>query len=45
MGMLEHSDSIVEIGEKASKEFSIETMLDSMKDAWMLIDFQLKPHK
>jgi len=34
-----------EIGEKAHKEHGIETSLDEMSDAWMFVEFQLKPHK
>ena len=36
---------IVDTGEKASKEFNIETMLNEMLSAWDDIKFILKPHK
>jgi dynein heavy chain len=42
---MEKVDDIVDIGEKASKEFGIETMLDAMLEVWDGINFHLKPHK
>ena len=38
-------DMIVETGEKASKEFHIETMLNEMLAIWDDTKFVLKPHK
>jgi len=37
--MLNHVDRIVDIGDKAAKEFSIETLLDTMRDSWLTVEF------
>jgi dynein heavy chain len=34
IGLLKHSDACVEIGEKASKEYNIESMLNEMYGIW-----------
>lgn len=39
MGLMQHVDICVEIGEKAQKEFMIETMLDQMEQMWESISF------
>jgi dynein heavy chain len=44
-GIMNHSDFIVELGEKASKEFDIEKTLHSMKEQWETIEFEMKNHK
>ena len=40
-GLLEHSDSCINIGEKASRERSIEKSLEKMKSEWDGINFEL----
>jgi len=45
MGLMKHVEQIVEIGERAAKEFAIETMLDNMMNAWDTINFQMLPFK
>jgi len=45
MGLLAYSDICCEIGEKASKEFQIETMLDMMQNQWENINFNLLEYK
>lgn len=45
MGLLAHSEVCCEIGEKASKEFQIETMLDAMQNQWENINFELLDYK
>lgn len=45
MGLMKHVDQIVEIGERASKEYQIETMLDEMQEKWETINFQLLDYK
>lgn len=45
LGLLNHVDACVEIGEKASKEFNIETMLKEMWGIWEGINFDLNPYK
>jgi hypothetical protein len=42
---MEHVDKIVDIGEKAGKEFHIENMLKDMWEHWEGVNFNLKPHK
>ena len=34
MGMMEHINMCVDVGERASKEFTIETNLIAMKKMW-----------
>lgn len=45
MGLMAHVENCVEIGERAGKEFQIETMLASMKAAWDDIAFDCVPYK
>lgn len=45
MNLIEHSDAIVDIGEKAGKEYNIETSMAKMKNDWLSVDFILKPFK
>lgn len=44
-GLMKNVDFIVDIGEKATKEFHIENLLNQMSDQWSEINFVLKPHK
>jgi dynein heavy chain len=39
MGLMKHVDVCVEVGEKAAKEYMIETMLDTMEKMWETINF------
>lgn len=45
MDLMKHVDEIVQIGERAGKEFQIKTLLDTMEASWEEINFQLIPHK
>jgi len=45
MGLMNNVDKIVEIGEKANKEFGIETMLEKMLSEWEKINFTLLPFR
>ena len=45
MGLLKHVDVCVDVGEKASKEFNIETMLKDMWKIWEDINFDLAAFK
>ena len=45
MNLMDHVDVCVEIGEKASKEYMIENMLESMQKMWETINFQLMSYK
>jgi len=45
MKLTEHTDILVDIGEKAGKEYNIETSMASMKEQWLTVDFLLKPFK
>lgn len=41
MGLLKYTDICVEIGEKAAKEYNIETMLNDMYETWTKVTFNL----
>lgn len=43
--LLEHTEAVVDIGEKAGKEHGIETSLAKMKGEWVNIELQFKPFK
>ena len=45
MGLIKHVDACVDIGEKASKEYNIETMLNEMWGIWENINFDLVDYK
>ncbi|KAL4440889.1 hypothetical protein ABPG74_009302 [Tetrahymena malaccensis] len=45
MDLMKHVDEIVQIGERAGKEFQIKTLLDTMETQWEEINFQLLPYK
>jgi dynein heavy chain, axonemal len=45
MGLMTHSAFCCEIGERAAKEYQIETMLHSMTSIWQDINFELIPFK
>ncbi|CAD8156782.1 unnamed protein product [Paramecium pentaurelia] len=45
MGLMQNVDICVEVGEKAQKEYMIETMLDQMETMWEGINFQMLPYK
>ena len=45
MGLLTKVDICVEVGERASKEYMIETMLENMEKQWETINFSLLPYK
>lgn len=45
MGLMEHADKLIEVGETASKEYLIETMLRNMQKQWEEINWELKPYK
>ena len=42
---MKNVEDIVEIGERASKEFQIETMLTDMETKWQQINFQILAYK
>jgi len=42
---MDHVDGCVEIGEKASKEYNIEVMMNEMKEFWAEQVFELKDYK
>jgi dynein heavy chain len=42
---MKHVDACCEIGERAAKEFQIESMLGSMMSQWDDINFTLNPYK
>lgn len=43
--LMDHVNFCVEVGEKAAKEFQIETMLNEMTTIWQDINFELVPFK
>lgn len=43
--LVKWSDDIVDIGERAGKEYIIETQLKEMKEKWVELDFRLKDFK
>ena len=45
MGLMKFVEPCCEIGERAGKEYQIETMLSSMMKAWDDINFDLAPYK
>jgi dynein heavy chain len=45
MGLMKNLETCIEIGEKASKEFVIETNLNAMMDRWDDIAFSFSPFK
>jgi dynein heavy chain len=45
MKLVDYTDIIVDVGEKAGKEYNIETSMASMKEQWNTVDFLLKPFK
>ena len=45
MGLMTHIESIVDVGEKAEKEFNIENMLNSMFKIWEDINFDIIEYK
>jgi len=45
MKLTEFTDELVDIGEKAGKEYNIEVNMAKMKEEWVNIDFMLKPFK
>jgi len=45
MNLTEYTDEIVDVGEKAGKEYNIETNLAKMKEEWKTIELHLKPFK
>ena len=44
MGLMDHLALCEEVGERASREFAIETMLNKMYAQWDQIEFDLRPH-
>lgn len=45
MNLVQYTDAIVDVGERAGKEYNIETSLAKMKAEWVNVDFGLKPFK
>jgi len=45
MNLIKWSDDIVDIGDRAGKEFQIETQLAKMKSEWESVFFMLKDFK
>ena len=45
MNLADHTEAIVDIGEKAGKEYNIETSMAKMKIDWTTVEFVLKAFK
>ena len=45
MGLIKHSEAIETVGDRAGKEYNIETSLDKMEAEWESVFFNLKPFK
>lgn len=45
MNLMDHCEFIVEVGDRAGKEYSIEQKLNEMNIRWEEISFQFKPYK
>ena len=45
LGLEKHTDICIEIGEKASREKSIEKSLENMRNEWEIINFELQKFK
>jgi dynein heavy chain, axonemal len=45
LGLMDYVEVCCEIGERAAKEFNIETKLNDMIAAWEKINFELHPYK
>lgn len=45
LGLAEHTDICVDVGERAEKEYNIETSLNKMYQEWESIDFRLPQFK
>lgn len=45
MNLVDHTEVLVDIGEKAAKEFAIENNLRAMKEAWETVELTLKAFK
>ena len=45
MGLMKFSDDLVDIGERAGKEYQIETMLQEMQMQWESVFFNFLTHK
>lgn len=45
MNLLERTDDIVDVGERAGKEYNIEQQMIKMKNDWTQIELTLKPFK
>jgi dynein heavy chain len=45
MGLHEHEEICVEVGERAAKEFAIENSLNRMESEWEDVDFVVLPAK
>ena len=45
MNLVNHTDTVVDVGEKAGKEYNIEKGMAKMKNDWAAIEFGLKPFK
>ena len=45
LGLLAHTDKCVEIGERAAKEFAIETQLKKMLEEWKTVEFNITEYK
>lgn len=45
MNILKHSEAVVDIGDRAAKEYNIETSLKKMKNEWKDVFFNTKPYK
>jgi dynein heavy chain, axonemal len=45
MNLIEHTEAIVDVGERSGKEYNIETSMAKMKADWASVEFGLKPFK
>lgn len=45
MDLTKNSSDLIDIGERAGKEYNIECTLAKMKSDWEVIEFRLKPFK
>ena len=45
MNLVNHTDNVLDVGEKAGKEYKIEKGMSKIKNDWAAIEFGLKPFK
>lgn len=45
MKLIDHYEICADVGERAGKEFGIETSLAKMKSEWVPVELKFKPYK